>query len=129
MITRLEDLRIWQLAREINYDVFQIITNQKIRSGWPLRDQLNRSVASVMDNIAEGYGRNGKREFIQFLSISKASCVETKSQLFRTIDRLYIDKTQFDFAFDKVDHLEKMLTKMIDHLRKLEGKGWKFDST
>ena len=128
MITRLEDLRIWQMAREINNDVFQIITNQKIRSDWPLRDQLNRSAASIMDNIAEGFGRNGKREFIQFLSISKASCTETKSQLFRAIDRIYIDKSQFDNTFDKVDHLEKMLAKMMNHVRKLEGKGWKFES-
>ncbi len=52
MITRLEDLRIWHMSREINNDVFQIITNQKIRSDWPLRDQLNRSAASIMDNIA-----------------------------------------------------------------------------
>ena len=129
MITRLEDLRIWQLAREINNDIFQIISTEKIRRDWPLRDQLNRSAASVMDNIAEGYGRNGKREFIQFLSISKASCVETKSQLYRAVDRIYIEKEQFDFTFDRVDHLEKMLAKMIDHLRKLEGKGWKFEST
>ena len=90
MVSKLEDLRIWQLARDVNNDIFQIITNQKIRSDWPLRDQLNRSAASIKENIAEGFGRNGKREFIQFLSISKVSCVETKSELFKAVDRIYV---------------------------------------
>lgn len=72
-------MEIWQLAREISKDVWSIIQNITLQQDYKLREQINGSSGSIMDNISEDYERDGNREFINFLSIAKASCGETRS--------------------------------------------------
>ena len=81
-IERFEDLEIWQLAREICKEVYNIIETTSLGRNFALRDQMDICSGSIMDNIAEGFERNGNKEFIQFLSIAKASCGELRSQLY-----------------------------------------------
>lgn len=95
-IKRFEDLEIWQTARELCQDVNKIITTTPLGSDFKLRDQINASSGSVMDNIAEGFERDGKKEFRQFLSIAKGSCGETRSQLHRIFDKEYINQEKFE---------------------------------
>ena len=87
-IKKFEDLEIWQIARELHLEISEI--TQSIPSfarDFELKDQIRRSAGSTMDNIAEGFGRSSRLEFIQFLSIAKASASEVQSQLIRSIDR------------------------------------------
>ena len=91
-INKFEDLEIWQLAREICKDVWFLFETTSLGNDFKLKNQMNGSSGSVMDNIAEGFERNGRREFIQFLSIAKGSCGELKSQLYRSLDRKHISK-------------------------------------
>ncbi|HBR54993.1 MAG TPA: four helix bundle protein, partial [Flavobacteriaceae bacterium] len=67
-IEKFEDMEIWQLAREICMDVWSLIDNTPLNKDYKLREQINKSSGSVMDNIAEGYERDGNKEFINFLS-------------------------------------------------------------
>jgi len=85
-IERFEDLKVWQLAREICQDVWHLFETTTLGKDFELRNQMNKSSGSIMDNISEGFERNGNREFIQFLSISKGSCGELRSQLYRALD-------------------------------------------
>ena len=89
-IKRFEDLEIWQKARVLCNTIYPLTITGSFERDFKLRDQINGSSGSVMDNIAEGFELDGKNEFRQFLSISKGSCGEVRSQLYRALDRNHI---------------------------------------
>lgn len=92
-VTRFEDLEIWNKLREICQDIFEMRERTNLKNDYKPYNQINGSSGSVMDNIAEGFERNGNKEFTQFLSIAKASCGETRSQLYRVlIENILIKK-------------------------------------
>ncbi len=126
-IERFEDLEIWQLAREISKDIYHFIETTGLGKNYALRDQMDRLSGSVMDNIAEGFERNGNKEFIQYLSIAKASCGELRSQLYRTLDRGYINQSIFDIQIEKVLLESKKISSFMSYLIKSEFKGSKYN--
>lgn len=77
-----EDLEVWKLSRELTNKIYNISNDGRFVKDYGLRDQIRRAAVSIMSNIAEGYERGGNQEFIQFLSIAKASCGEVRSQLY-----------------------------------------------
>jgi four helix bundle protein len=88
-IHQFEDIESWKEARVLAAKVYEMSNRGKFRTDFGLRDQIQRAAVSIMANIAEGYGRGGKPEFIRFLRISRASALgDTKSPLHRTRSRL-----------------------------------------
>ena len=85
-ITKFEDLEIWQLARELSREVYLLTFVEPIKNDFRLKDQMRGSSGSMMDNIAEGFERGSKLEFINSLSYSKGEAGELKSQLYRALD-------------------------------------------
>jgi four helix bundle protein len=124
-IKNFEDLEIWQKAREICKGVWIIMEETTLNKDYGLKNQMNTSSGSIMDNIAEGFERNGNREFIQFLSISKASCGELRSQLYRAYDRNHINEEQFN-ALELTLSESKMTGSFITYLANTDNKGSKF---
>jgi four helix bundle protein len=125
-IQKFEDLEIWSLAREICQLVEFLIQNTNLKTNYSLRNQIDRSSGSIMDNIAEGFERNGNREFIQFLSIAKGSAGEVKSQSYRAFDKNLITKEQH-FKLNEIVKLEKnKIGAMMNYLNNCEMKGLKF---
>lgn len=126
-IKQFEDLEIWQLAREICHDVWELFETTSLGKDYELRNQISRSSGSTMDNIAEGFERNGRREFIQFLSISKGSCGEIRSQLHRAYDRKHITTEKFELLKSKTEIISKKIGSFMSYLVKSDNKGSKFD--
>lgn len=126
-IERFEDLLVWQRARENDKSIFlATVKSNQFSKDFALTDQMRRSSGSIMDNIAEGFERSGNKEFIQFLSYSKSSSGELKSQLYRAFDRKYIDKETFDLLYNNTDEISKMISGFTKYLKKSDFKGDKF---
>jgi four helix bundle protein len=125
-IKTFEDLDILKLARLLCQDVFLITNHDLFSKDYGLKNQINNSSGSVMDNIAEGFDRDGTKEFIQFLSIAKASCGECRSQLYRALDRLYITNLEFEDNSKKTIDLGRKISNLMDYLRKTDIHGNKY---
>ncbi len=125
-ITCFEDLEIWQLSRVMSVDVFRLTKTAPFSKDFGLVDQIRRSSGSVMDNIAEGFEREGKNEFIQFLSISKGSAGECRSQIYRAKDREYISDEEFEDIKSKLLSISVKIKRFMDYLKASELKGNKF---
>lgn len=125
-IERFEDIKAWQLAREICKLIHGFTLRPAFSKDYRLVGQIKGSSGSIMDNIAEGFERNGNREFIQFLSIAKSSSGETRSQLYRALDNEYITKEEFDQAFQITEEASKLISGFMEYLNQSEIKGSKF---
>jgi len=124
-ISNFEDLEIWKAARELCKLVYEITSNEPFNIDFKFRDQIRASAGSIMDNIAEGYEREGNKEFLQFLSIAKGSCGETRSQSYRAFDIKYITKDTLDNLLEKTVNLSKQISNFMSYLRKSDYKGSK----
>lgn len=121
-----EDLEIWKIARIICNDIYEVCFTSDLQKDYKLWNQINGSTGSVMDHVTEGFERDGNKEFIQFLSISKASCGESKSQLYRYLNREYVNQIQVDEISSKM-HNCKQIANFMNYLKNGERKGNKYD--
>ena len=122
------EVKGWQAARALSREIFELTCVAPFSKDYGLKDQINRASGSVMDNIAEGFDRGGTREFIQFLSYSRGSCGELRSQLFRAYDRNYIDEELFLKLEKRTIEVGKMITGMMNYLLKTKIKGYKYQN-
>lgn len=121
-----ESMEIWQLAREISKELFHLYKSSPLKQDSALWHQINKASGSVMDNIAEGFERNGNKEFRQFLSVAKASCGELRSQIYRCYDRNYLDKESFENLIGKVLKESRKISLLLSYLSKSGMEGSKF---
>jgi len=125
-VKNFEELGVWKEARELCKNIYSLISQSDFSKDYALVNQINRSSGSIMDNIAEGFGRSGNREFIQYLSISKASANEVKSQLYRAIDRNYLTEENAKKILQQTQSLINQLGGFIHYLIQSDFKGSKF---
>ena len=123
LIKRFEDLEVWKNSRLLSQKVREISINSHLSKDYALKDQISRSIGSVMDNIAEGFERDGKKEFIQFLYIAKGSLGETRSQLARCFDAKYITEEQSTDLMNDCLNLSGQIKKFINYLSSSEIQG------
>jgi len=125
-VDKFEDLKIWQRARRLCKDVYEVMCRPPFSRDYPLRDQVNKSSGSIMDNIAEGFERDGNKEFVNFLSIAKSSAGELKSQLYRAADRNYITDSELAAFKSDIELLMGSIGALMKYLRSCDMKGNKF---
>jgi four helix bundle protein len=116
-INNFEDLKSWQSARSLCDSVFQLTQKDLFSKDFSLKDQINRSSGSVMDNIVEGFDRNSNKEFRHFLFIANGSASEVKSQLYRALDRKYITEHEFKRTFELALTTSQLIGGFLNYLR------------
>ena len=105
-----EDLIIWQQARTQVNTIYDLLGKCP---DYAFRDQIQRAAVSVMNNIAEGFERDTRPDFIRFLSIAKGSCGEVRSMLYIAEDRGFTAPTQAESARARLSRSIKAFSKSL----------------
>jgi four helix bundle protein len=125
VVTSFEQLEIWQKARELAKAVRSLTRKHPFCRDFRFVSQFNSAAGSVMDNVAEGFERDGNREFIQFLYISKGSVGEVRSQCYRAVDSEFIDLEEQKEILNLTSSLKFKIQGLIQVLKNSGGKGYK----
>ncbi len=125
-IIRFEELEIWQVSRELYNSLSKIVTKLKKEREYRFAEQIRSAAGSVMDNIAEGFERNSRLEFLNSLTISKGECGELKSQLYRLLDGSFISNEEFETLYEQCDKVSRKIANFVKYLNNSDLKGLKF---
>ena len=113
-----EELAIFQKARELSKKIYPVTNRDGFKSDFRFVQQIRAAAGSIMDNIAEGYERNGNKEFVNFLYIAKGSCGEVRSQVVRASDVGFIDDTVAKKLYGDCLSIAKLLNALILSINK-----------
>ena len=108
-ITSFEQLTVWQESANLAVKVYELTKRFPSSERFALSDQVQRSVVSVSANIAEGFGRAGKNEKLQFYNIAYGSLLETKSHLLIAEKLNYLDETDMTDVFQLIIIIQKLI--------------------
>lgn len=125
-ILKFEELEIWKQARVLSLKIFHFTQKESFAKEYKLKEQIKSSAGSVMDNIAEGFERASRLEFVNFLSIAKGSCGEVKSQLCRVLDQKFITESEFNEVYTQYKGLSAGIAAFMNYLNKSGIRGQKF---
>lgn len=112
-IEKFEDIITWQKSKNLAVDIYKEFKSCK---DYSFRDQIQRAVVSISNNIAEGFDRKGNKEFSHFLYISKGSCAEVRSMLYIALELKYLSEGNGKSLILKTEEISKMLSGFIKTL-------------
>ena len=124
-IRKFEEIQAWQKARELTGFVYEVTQQERFARDFGLKDQVRRAAVSVMSNIAEGFERDGRSEFLQFLSIAKASVGEVQSQLYIALDQSYVSHAEFEQGYALCKETANLIGGFMTYLRSTPIQGTK----
>ncbi|MBO4614639.1 MAG: four helix bundle protein [Bacteroidales bacterium] len=125
-VSSFEELDIWKQAREICMSVYEITCHENFNNDFRFCSQIRAAAGSIMDNIAEGFEREGNKEFIQFLFYAKGSCGELRSQLIRACDWKYITNEEFNKLKEDASKISTGIYNFIKYLKNSNFSGNRF---
>ena len=91
-----EDLFIWQKAVEFAKDIYLVTEKKGLKTDFGLKNQMRDSAVSIPSNIAEGFERRSRKEYLNFLNIAKGSAGEIRSQLYVAFEVGYLDSDELN---------------------------------
>ncbi len=106
---KFKDLKVWQKAVDLATLTYQTTKRFPGEERYGLTSQINRSVISIASNIAEGAGRNSKKEFLNFLSIAAGSSYELETQLLIAWNIKYLPQEDLDRLASLIEEIPKMI--------------------
>ena len=113
MINGYRDLIVWQKSMDLVDEIYKITRLLPIEERFALSDQMRRSAVSIPSNIAEGYERKSKKEYVQFLSVAKSSRAELETQIYICIRPNFITHEEADKAFGLCSEVGRILNALI----------------
>ena len=119
-IERFEDIKAWQLAREMTRGIYRMTKRAGFRSDFELKGQIQGAAGSAMHNIAEGFDSESNAEFVRFLRYAKRSCTEVQSELYVALDEEYIDQVEFNVVYDQAARTRAAIHGFIRYLETFE---------
>ena len=128
-ITQFEDIEAWKLGRELTRAVYRASKTGEFSRDYALRDQIRRAVVSITSNIAEGFERDGNREFLQALAVAKGFAGEVRSQLYVALDEGYVTEAEFSSLRDQCLQVSRMIAGFMHFLQRAAVTGPKFRRT
>jgi four helix bundle protein len=117
VIERFEDIESWQAGVKLVNAIYRVSGRGAFARDFALRDQLRKAAVSVPSNIAEGFERNRRGEFIQFLRYAKGSAGEVRSQLYHARDQGYLDEGTFTTLQSEAESLSRQIQGLIRYLQ------------
>ncbi len=115
-IERFEEIKAWGLAKDLVAAIYRLSGEGRFSQDFGLRDQIRKASVSVMSNIAEGFERGSKKEFVRFLRIAKGSSGEVRSQLYVALELGYVNPVEFGRLKTKTEDVSKTLSGFINYL-------------
>jgi len=125
-IEKFENIESWKKARELSRMIYKITATGEFAGDFGLRDQVRRAAVSIMSNIAEGFERDGNKEFLHFLSIAKGSTGELRSQLYVALDANFITRAEFQNLYDRCAETGRLLAGFMKYLAQSPLRGQKY---
>ncbi|MBP9995385.1 MAG: four helix bundle protein [bacterium] len=129
MVKKFENLVIFDKARNLCKKIYEITNETPFKYDVRFVQQIHASAGSIMDNIAEGYERDGNKEFIYFLYISKGSCGELRSQILRAYDVGFINSETHEKITTECLQLSASISNLIKSIKDSEIKGTKYKNS
>lgn len=126
MVSDFEELSIYQQSRELAKQVYRITREGEFKYDSRFVQQMRAASGSISDNIAEGFERQGNKEFLQFLYIAKGSCGEFRSQINRAYDAGFITQETYNQMYSDCRKLGAGILTLIKSIKSFESKGSKY---
>lgn len=111
------DLLIWQKGMNLVTSIYKVTEVFPKEEQYNLTSQIRRSAISIPSNIAEGYGRDGRRDFLKYLNIALSSIFELQTQIEIAFNLNFIPKEIFIEIYEKTRELERMLVSFINKIK------------
>ena len=116
-IKSFEELPVWKDARKFANKIYNLTKKFPKEENYRLTSQITRATVSIGSNIAEGFDRYSKKDFIRFLIIARGSISEIQNNLYIAIDLKYINQNDFQETYALSKDLGKQINGFIKYLR------------
>ena len=116
-IERFEDIKAWQLAQELVKKIYRLSQSGNFSKNYSFKDQIQRATVSTMSNIAEGFERYTRKEFVQFLNFARGSVAEVRSQLYIALDLGYVSQEDFRDAKEHCESISRHIWNFMKYLK------------
>ena len=113
-----EDLFIWQKAVEFAKEIYLVTERKGLKNDYGLKNQMRDSAVSISSNIAEGFERRSRKEYLNFLNIAKGSAGEIRSQLYVACEIGYLEKPELEHLREKAKFLSGSITNHMISINK-----------